>query len=77
MLNFIIAFFCLMLLDFVWVFYTRAMIEHRAFRSGYTAALVQLFGGSATLAIVADPFAIGGMMLGAFVGTILAMRITR
>lgn len=76
-MKFMIAFVAMVVLDFVWVIYTRSIVEKHPFRASCTAALMQLLTAVVVLAYVAEPTAVAGAMLGAFSGTWIAMKVLK
>lgn len=73
-LNAIVIFALLFVLDFVWALYTRAIqADHAGMASG-TAAFIFLLNGLATVSYVAEPWLLGFAMAGAFAGTYAAMK---
>lgn len=70
--------FCAMFaLDFVWVFYTKAVTARRVYPAGGWAAGITVLNAIAAIIYVGDPWMIIPAGVGAFAGTLLAMRRDR
>lgn len=69
-----ITFGAMFALDFVWVYYTRAVTARRVVPAGGWAAGITVLNGVAAIIYVGDPWTIVPAGLGAFVGTLVAMR---
>lgn len=68
------AFFSLALLDFVWAYYTRAVVAKRPASASAYAAVITVLNGGAAIMYVATPILLLPAAAGAFVGTWLALR---
>lgn len=64
-------------LDFVWTFYTRAMVAHREVRAGVWAAAVIGISGFAASEYVQNKTLLVPAALGAFAGTWLSVTIDK
>lgn len=69
-----VAFAAMFALDFVWVYYTKAVQAHRVLPAGGWAAGITVLNGVAAIIYVGDPWTIAPAGLGAAVGTLIAMR---
>jgi hypothetical protein len=67
------VFIALFLLDFVWAKYTYAMTERRRVMSAGLASVLILLSGGAAIGYTSDPWMLIPAMLGAFVGTWVAV----
>lgn len=73
-LQFVGVFVALFLLDFVWAKYTYALTQGYAFlASSYAGALIVL-SGAAAIGYTHDPLLLAPAMLGAFCGTLVAVK---
>ena len=71
-----VGFFSVFIADIVWVLYIRWCSQGRAFRAGVLSSLLVFNGWVGLLALLGNPtLAIPSEMAGAFVGTILAIRL--
>jgi len=62
-------------LDFVWAYYTKSIQDNAIMMAGITAMLILLLNSAVTLSYVDDQWAIIPAALGAFLGTISAMKL--
>lgn len=68
------AFLAMVALDFVWVFYTRSVVKKAEFRAALWAGGITLLNGISVLLYANDWRTIPPAVLGAAVGTWLAMK---
>ena len=68
------SFFFMIALDYIWAMYTIYLVAKRPALAGLFASGIMLVNSFLTLGYVNDPTLIMPLMLGAFVGTFLAVR---
>lgn len=61
-------------LDFVWAYYTKALHERAEWRAAWWAAGIMILGGVAQFGYVNEPVLLIPAALGAFAGTLIAVR---
>lgn len=74
-MKFVLAFMSMAALDFVWARYTRYVVSRDAMRAGGYAAGIALLAGVTTILYVNDPWLLLATGSGAFVGTVVAMKL--
>jgi uncharacterized membrane protein YfcA len=75
--KYLLVFLSVCALDFVWTFYTRAMVARDELRAGLWSATIIGIGGFAASEYVKDLSFLIPAALGAFVGTWLSVRLER
>lgn len=68
------AFFGVAAMDFCFAYYARRAAQGRAKDAGVWAAALILFNSVAMISVVHDPWSIGAAVIGAYLGTYLAVR---
>lgn len=68
------VFLSMLMLDFVWAVYTRAVAEKRPSLASTCASAIIVLSGTAAIGYVNDPWMLIPAAAGAFVGTFLAMN---
>lgn len=68
------AFFLMVVLDFIWAWYTMYVVAKRPWMAGYAAAGITVCNGLSMILIIKDPWMIVPTALGAFVGTAIAVH---
>lgn len=76
-MNYLFVFLSVLALDFVWTFYTRAMVARQELRAGLWSATIIGIGGFAASEYVKDLALLAPAILGAFTGTWLSVRLER
>ena len=69
-----VSFGSMALLDLIWVKYTHAMMQHRAFAAGIWAMGITLCMAVMTINFVTNPWMIIPTVAGSFVGTYIATK---
>ena len=70
----IMSFGSMMLLDVIWVLYTRAMMQHKAFVAGIWAAGITACLAVVTINYVDNPWMVIPTIAGSFCGTYIATK---
>lgn len=73
----LLVFLSVACLDFVWTFYTRAMVDRREGRAGLWSAAIIGIGGYAASEYVQNKSLLLPAALGAFAGTWLAVKLEK
>ena len=71
----LVVFAAMFALDFVWAKYTFAMTDRHPYRAGGYAGAICLLAGIAQIGYTADPWLLIPALIGAFGGTVLAVRM--
>jgi hypothetical protein len=61
-------------LDFVWIFYTKAVQRHVALAASFWAATIIVFNGITQIGYVTEHWLLVPATAGAFIGTYIAMK---
>lgn len=77
MIEWVVAFTAVFLLDLAFGLYVLAMGERNLLAAGTYAALIQLCIGVTTLAVVANPWVVLAMAMGGFAGTAASLLLKR
>jgi len=77
MMEHLIAFFAVVLLDFFFAFYTRAAAEGKSFASSAYAMLIMAANVFIITGFVSNPEQAPAAIAGAFVGTYLAIELDK
>lgn len=74
---FILVFLGLVAIDFCWTFYIAKVAERKAIQSGAWSAMITLLSAFVVVAYTTNPILIVAAVLGAFVGTVLAVKMNK
>lgn len=73
-LPFLIVFTAMFALDYVWIFYTKAIQRHAPFAASSWVVAITVFNGLAQIGYVNDHWLLIPAVAGAFGGTYVAMK---
>jgi uncharacterized membrane protein YfcA len=68
------SFTAMVLLDLVWVAYTKKVIKNKPALAGMYASAIMLINAVVTISYVTDPWMLLPVALGAFVGSYVGVR---
>lgn len=74
---FILVFLGLVAIDFCWTFYIAKVAEKKAVEAGLWSAGITLLSAGVVVAYTTNPVLVVAAVLGAFVGTVLAVRMNK
>lgn len=76
-LTFLAVFAAMVVLDFVWAFYTLALTNHQSLRAGLYAGAWMTTQGFITVSYVVDHWLLVPAIIGAMVGTYAASKMLK
>lgn len=74
MINYILVFFTMMLTDYFWGVYIKAMAKHQAIKASIFGAFIMLCGAFTAISYISDHWALIPATLGGMIGTYLSAK---